>query len=158
MSFTVHRLHPLRHAGSAWRGDGGLYYAGRWNRKGTPLVYAAATRSLATLELLVHLHKASRLKIYGAAFATIPDGLTYTLVTGALPKNWRSPAAYPACQAIAQQWIDDAESPVLEVPSAVEPQELCYLLNPRHPHFKRIKTSPLKPLALDPRIAGLQRD
>ena len=158
MSLIVHRLHPLARAASTWRGEGGLHFAGRWNRKGVPLIYTASTRSLATLEILVHLHKASRLKIYGSASAEIPDGLIRTLVDGVLPKNWRSPAAYSACQAIAMEWIQDAESPVLEVPSAVEPSEFDYLINPRHPDFKRIKCTKLQPLSIDNRLLNLKRN
>ena len=35
-------------------GEGARLYGGRWNRKGTPLVYAASHVSLAVLEALVH--------------------------------------------------------------------------------------------------------
>jgi RES domain-containing protein len=41
---------------------------------------------------------------------------------------------------------------VLAVPSAVIPHELNYLLNPRHPHFKRIRVGRPEPFSFDPRL------
>jgi RES domain-containing protein len=39
----------------AFSGEGSRLYGGRWNSKGIAIVYAAATRSLAILEIFVHI-------------------------------------------------------------------------------------------------------
>ena len=39
----------------AFSGEGSRLYGGRWNSKGIAVVYVAATRSLAMLEILVHM-------------------------------------------------------------------------------------------------------
>jgi RES domain-containing protein len=41
---------------------------------------------------------------------------------------------------------------VLAVPSAVIPQEMNYLLNPRHVNFKRIRVRNPEPFRFDPRL------
>ena len=40
---------------SALDGEGARLWGGRWNSAGRPMVYAAASPSLAVLEVLVHL-------------------------------------------------------------------------------------------------------
>lgn len=49
---TVYRLHSSRYHASS--GDGAAIRGGRWNPSGTPVIYAAASASLAVLEVLVH--------------------------------------------------------------------------------------------------------
>lgn len=54
----LHRICAARFAGTAaeaFRGEGGLSGSGRWHRRGRPIVYTATHRSLAMLEILVHL-------------------------------------------------------------------------------------------------------
>jgi len=69
-----------------------------------------------------------------------------------LPVNWRS---YPPPEALADlgtRWAHELKSPVLAVPSAVIPQELNYLLNPLHSHFKRIRPGNSEAFRFDPRL------
>jgi RES domain-containing protein len=69
-----------------------------------------------------------------------------------LPANWRSHPAPEALAELGTHWAHEAKTPVLAVPSAVIPQELNYLLNPRHAHFKRIRVSDPVPFRFDPRL------
>ncbi len=55
MSLKAWRIVKSRHAPTAFTGDGAGLKGGRWNHPGVPLVYAAGSISLATLEMLVHL-------------------------------------------------------------------------------------------------------
>ncbi len=69
-----------------------------------------------------------------------------------LPANWRR---YPAPDALADlgtRWAHELRTPVLAVPSAVIPQELNYLLNPRHSDFKRIRVGKPEAFRFDPRL------
>jgi RES domain-containing protein len=87
--------------------------------------------------------------------AEIPEELAITrLAPSKLPGSWRS---YPAPEQLAElgtRWAQEARTPVLAVPSAVIPQELNYLLNPRHAHFKRIRVRDPEPFRFDPRLGG----
>lgn len=85
--------------------------------------------------------------------AEIPDSVSIAHVRATdLPKDWRSPSPPAALADIGSGWAEGKEAAVLAVPSAIIPQELNYLLNPRHPHFKRIQIGRPVPFAFDPRL------
>jgi RES domain-containing protein len=50
------------------------------------------------------------------------------------------------------RWLRQGRTEVLEVPSAIVPSEMNYLLNPAHPDFRRIRVWRPLPFALDPRM------
>ena len=134
---VVWRLLTARFAQSAFSGEGARLYGGRWNRKGTPVVYTAGSQSLAMLEMLVQ-DEPLRAR-YVMISATLPGNLKIARVTpGQLPADWREPAARERLQAIGIDWARRRSSPVLAVPSLVIPTETNYLLNPQHPAFSRI--------------------
>jgi RES domain-containing protein len=85
--------------------------------------------------------------------ADLPETLAVSRIAMAdLPTNWRS---YPAPERLAElgtRWAQELKAPVLAVPSAVIPQELNYLLNPRHPEFKRIRVGKPEAFRFDPRL------
>ncbi|HTY76763.1 MAG TPA: RES domain-containing protein [Candidatus Bathyarchaeia archaeon] len=68
------------------------------------------------------------------------------------PRVWRVFPRPVALADLGTRWATGLESAVLAVPSAVIPQELNYLLNPRHPHFKLIQIGRPVPFAFDPRL------
>jgi hypothetical protein len=49
-------------------------------------------------------------------------------------------------------WVRRGSSAVLEVPSALIPDELNYLLNPSHSAFEQIVIGTPRPLDIDPRV------
>src|SRR5204863_6047762 len=51
----AYRIFKPKHAATAFTGEGARLYGGRWNNKGTPMVYTAGSRALAALEMLVHV-------------------------------------------------------------------------------------------------------
>ena len=135
---TVWRLVTARFAKSAFLGDGARLYGGRWNRKGIPLVYTAATQSLAMLEMLVQ-DEPLRAR-YVIIEARIPSGVRIDRVmVEDLPADWRNIAAREKLQAIGTEWAKKRSAAVLAVPSAVIPVESNYLLNPLHQDFRRIR-------------------
>lgn len=123
-----------------------------------PVVYTSATLSLAVMELLVHLDDDDLARAYVAVAAEIPDGLPIGRTRAAdLPRGWRSYPAPAALPELGRRWVTATETAVLAVPSAVIPHELNYLLNPRHPHFKRIRVGRPEPFAFDPRLRPTAR-
>lgn len=134
---TIWRLLTARYAASAFSGEGARLYGGRWNRKGVPMVYTAASQSLAMLELLVQ-DEPLRAR-YVIIAARLPKNLKIEhLRPEQLPINWRDFAAREQLQTIGSDWAKCRLSAVLAVPSVVIPSETNYLLNPLHPSFAKI--------------------
>lgn len=147
----IFRIVTLPHVSTAFSGDGARLYGGRWNPKGWPLVYAAATRSLALLEMLVQ-DQPLRAR-YAFIPADLPDSFRIPRLSAAdLPTGWRTPAAGSQLQQIGHEWLARGASAILAVPSAVLPQEENFLLNPRHAEFRRIRIGAAEELAVDSRL------
>ena len=147
---TVWRLVAEKHVSEAFSGEGARLYGGRWNRKGAAVVYTAATRSLAILEMLV---QASPLPKYMAVPATLPAGLALAAFDeNALPPGWRDMPAPESLWSLGGTWIAAGETCALRVPSAVVPAEYNLLLNPAHPDFGKIRIGAPERLSMDRRL------
>jgi RES domain-containing protein len=59
--------------------------------------------------------------------------------------------------AIGEQWLREARSVALSVPSVVIPQEGNVILNPGHVDFVELVASPPEPLSFDPRMWKVHR-
>jgi RES domain-containing protein len=129
----AYRIAKRRHVLSAFSGEGARAYGGRWNRPGTPIVYAAQSRALAALEALAHFGGAERRIAFVIFEIEIPDELILRLDPSTLPSDWRSPEPRETTQDIGSDWQSSARSAALLVPSVLIPQEHCVLLNPDHP-------------------------
>lgn len=110
----------------------------RWNLRGEKVIYAGSTRSLSTLELIVHRSSIQISKPYKLLVIKI-ESLTNHLECiklEDLPSNWRSIQAYGSLQNLGSKWYQQQKSLILEVPSAVIPQEKNFILNTEHPLFR----------------------
>lgn len=135
---SVWRITTAAYARSAFSGEGARLYGGRWNPKGVPMVYTAASQSLAMLEMLVQ-DQPLRAR-YVMIEARIPGGMPIDrLRVDDLPSDWREFGARAKLQTIGAEWARKRRTAVLAVPSSIVPAESNYLLNPLHPDFKRIK-------------------
>ncbi len=153
---TVWRLCKRRHA--ALDGQGARLAGGRWNSRGTAVVYASETLSLAALELLVHCDAAFLPDDLVAIPIEIPDGLPARRIEAAsLARTWRHHPAPESLARLGDAWASDRGSAVLSVPSAVVPGERNFLLNPAHPDFKRIRAGRPEKFSLDARLAAARR-
>jgi RES domain-containing protein len=149
----VHRICKARYAKTALSGVGGLESAGRWHRKGQPVVYAASTLSLAALEYFVHLGRTDSRITFVSVQAIIPAELvTETVSPAALPRDWNSSPPIAATMDLGTQWCAEMRGAVIKVPSALVQGEFNFLLNPRHPDFPRITVSPPEPFSFDVRM------
>lgn len=149
------RIVQARWAERAFDGEGARLYGGRWNPVGSPVVYLADTRALAALETLVHAEGSLRKVAYLRYEVSFPKQLVevadLTGVTDALSACMVSPRT----QAVGAAWLARGTHPVLEVRSAIIPEEPNYLLNPRHAKFDRLKIGKAEGFAFDPRLTGV---
>ncbi len=141
----VYRLCKAAHI--ALDGEGARLWGGRWNSAGSPMVYTAATPSLAVLEILVHLDLPAEL---------LPDDLR--LLSIEVPDDAPSyqldadPNDDAACLAQGDAFLVAGEALSLRVRSVVVPQEWNILLNVRHAEMSRVTIIANEPFQLDPRL------
>jgi RES domain-containing protein len=69
-----------------------------------------------------------------------------------LPDEWRELPAPSSTRDFGSQWVMQARSPVLRVPSIVVDGEFNYILNPRHADFGQLKVGAPVPFSFDPRL------
>jgi RES domain-containing protein len=128
-------------------------FGGRWNHRGTRVVYTSSSLSLAALETLAHFDEEEGPDALVAIPADMPDDVPITRIKiSELASNWRTTPAPESLAEIGTRWTMARHSLVLAVPSAIIPQELNYLLNPLHPQVKRIRVGRPKPFSFDPRL------
>ena len=151
---TVWRIVKRRHAATAFDGKGAQRFGGRWSSPGRRAVYVSATKSLATLELLVHLDVAQPLPRLVAFAFDLDERFVEQLPLDQLPRDWRKLQGLIVTQRLGDEWLASGRAVALAVPSAIVPEESNYLLNPAHPAYARLKFRRPMPVVLDPRLFG----
>lgn len=127
---------------------------GRFTPPGRPAVYCASHRSLAVLEVAVHLDETARAKSWSLVGADIPEDeiRIVALEPEDLGRNWRATPAPSALQALGGMWLERELSAVLRVPSVLVSGEWNFLLNPLHAEFSRIEVQEAIDFDFDPRL------
>ncbi|MEJ0001155.1 MAG: RES family NAD+ phosphorylase [Verrucomicrobiota bacterium] len=148
----VWRLVKARFAREPFSGEGGRLFGGRWNNVGVPAIYTSEHRSLAALEVLVHLNGIIPTELYRMISYEIDEAWTQALPAGELPPDWRQEPPSPSTMDWGSQWARDKRSVALAVPSAVIPEEKNIILNPDHPDVGKVKAGPATDFAFDPRL------
>lgn len=146
------RVTKRRHGATAFDGKAAAHYGGRWNSPGRRAVYASSTKSLALLEILVHLDVGVPLPRLVAFTFSVDDRLIERAKPGDLPRQWRTSAGLAATQRVGDAWLAAARSLALAVPSAIVPEEWNYVLNPLHPAFTKLHPGRGVPFLVDPRL------
>lgn len=111
--------------------------ANRWNYNGQNVIYTGSSRSLSTLELVVHRGSIIPKIKYKVMVISIADydHLIRQILISDLPLDWREMSAYSKLQKIGYEWYENQETLVLKVPSAVIPNECNFIINSEHPDF-----------------------
>lgn len=126
----------------------------RWNKKDEFIIYTGSSRSLSTLETVVHRAGINMKNSYKILKILIED---FTLIKEVdikdLPKNWTSIEAYIELQEIGSKWYNSNETLVLKVPSAIIKEEHNYMINTKHPLFSdNVKLESVEDFVWDKRL------
>lgn len=139
-------------------GIGARIYGGRWNQKGTAILYTSESVSLATVEYLVHVPLSIAPTNLNLATFQIPDEITpEEIISTDLPVNWRE---YPAPSVLAESgtdWVRANKSLLLRVPSVVVAHEFNILINPLHPDMKHVTILQVENYKADKRLFRSER-
>ena len=83
----------------------------------------------------------------------IPDHLSLEVIdVKQLSDGWNSGSLTDETRMLGAAWAAELRGCVLRVPSAVLPEEHCFLLNPAHPEFAGIVFEPARPFRFDQRL------
>lgn len=145
------RLCKRKFAAGAFSGEGARLEGGRWNDKGTRLVYCSSSISLAMLEVLVNTPELPQEMV--SLELTLPDSVAVESWTPKdLPSNWTSFPSPAALKARGSEWVGSGRTVALWVPSAVVPGETNLLINPQHPDWVRCKLGAPKRISFETRL------
>src|SRR5699024_2021667 len=96
------RLVAPRWADAAFDGAGASRTGGRWNRKGTNVVYLGGSLALAALELLAHVDYHQALREHVAIPVDFSEELVLRLEEDTLPSGWTTPRGLAHTQALGE--------------------------------------------------------
>ncbi len=139
-------------------GAGARATGGRWNARGTPLVYASTSRALVCLETVVHLgggialplnRYLVRIDIPAAAWGA------RTVLDVDQHVGWDALPAGRVSIAWGTAWAAQGASLLAQVPSVIVPEEHNLLINPAHPHASQLRATKLRRWLYDPRALRL---
>jgi RES domain-containing protein len=151
--FSLFRICDARF--DALDGGGAELHGGRWNPKGTPVVYCSMSLELAILEKRVHASgKIPRNQLRHSI--AVPSNLDFEEIEAIdLTPDWRGRQGFT--QSIGEEWVRSARTVGLIVPSAVTDDSAVknVLLNPVHPEFCAIQVETSKEMRWDPRLWDL---
>ena len=121
-----------------WSGEGARLKGGRWNRPGTPAIYAATSYASAALEILVHANIGRMPRGFRYVSINVPDDAPVDTLTAADVPGWD---ALPPSRSrdIGNAWLRGRTGVVLLVPSIVtQGLDQNAVINPLHPDYDRI--------------------
>lgn len=147
--------HTPEYAADDLGGGGAKRVGGRWNRKGTAVLYTSESIALATLESLAHEPAALSLRNAFLVRLCVPASVwrkREEISAGTLPISWCAEPAGSTTLDLGEAWLASVRSALLAVPSVIVPEESNILINPIHPDAKRIRADIMRQYIYDPRL------
>ena len=134
---------------------GSQRYGGRWNPRGTGILYTARSPELALLETIVHLPPLTLPELPQLWLSTLrlPDepNLVFWLEPDRLPPYWQT-GTLAETGLIMSDWLQNPFALAVAVPSAILDEAYNILLHPAHPAFSRVEVLAQRPIPLDRRL------
>ena len=132
-------------------GEGAFLAGGRWNSKGTRLVYTSENSSLSMLEALAHITMLNLAQLYCMQIFDIPDSVI-DLDISALPAEWQQNPSPDFLKKYGDSFARENKTLAMKVPSVIMPDSSNYLINPAHPLFAGIKQVAVRNVSFDQRL------
>lgn len=134
-------------------GTGARLYGGRWNSEGRPMLYTASSRSLAMLEVLVHLPPLLVPDNYCLVEIELPGNSILQVAVQTLPNNWHDDISVSNfTRRMGDEFLKKQEYLIMAVPSIIVPAEFNYLINPRHADMEKAQIIHVSPFRFDDRL------
>jgi RES domain-containing protein len=118
-------------------GAGAYKYGGRWNSKGTYVVYTASTLALARCEMARHANLDSLPEGMMVYEIEIPDEHCLDIQT--LPEDWRADPESSSTQLVGDRLMQNPDVLSIKVPSVCDTKSVNYVLNVSSRYFSLVK-------------------
>ena len=136
-------------------GEGARLFGGRWNKRGTNMLYFSSHLSLAVLEVLAHFDQSLMPKdLYFTEIEIDDKWINKDEDFSILKNHFRDNPPHFSTQEFGSNWIIKNEFVGLKVPSAIIPLEFNVLINPQHKNWSKHKVVKTEILQLDARVIG----
>lgn len=146
----VYRITGKKYAGDL-TGTGAAMFGGRWNKKGSPVLYTGENKEIALLETIVHTPPMLVPKL-DILTLEIPDNSITTVKISQLPKNWKVYPAPTILSEIGEDWIEKGKTIALKVPSCIiHSAHICILIC-RHPEYFKVRLIERRNFKFDSRL------
>jgi RES domain-containing protein len=140
------KRHPL------WDGTGAALVGGRWNSPGRAVIYGSLSYACAMLETLAHASIGRIPKTHRFLIVDVPPGIAVERHDAReLPSAWDAENSSSA-RNFGDQWLKEARSAILLVPSVVAKLEWNALVNPLHPDAPKLIISKPENVVWDKRL------
>jgi len=138
-------------------GKGAETTGGRWNRKGTPVIYASGSIALSFLETLVHLTGPQPLPLNRYLVKIDIPAAEWKARAQFDPRRhvgWDALPAGLVSLSWGTAWLQSRSTLLAEVPSIVVPDEFNVLINPGHPDISKLRAKKIRRWNYDARLAS----
>jgi RES domain-containing protein len=135
-------------------GQGGVFASARWHHAGTAVLYAAPSPSLAMLEVLVHIDS-TQFGERSAIELDVPNSSIERVSLEHMVQLMRdAPSEDPQrlMRDHGSNWLHEAQTLLLEVPSLIVPFERNCLINPNHALMRKVRVLRTERVRLDSRL------
>jgi len=136
-------------------GKGAESTGGRWNKKGTPLIYTSGSIALACLETVVHLGGFSPLPVnrYLVRIDVSDDAWEKRVIFDPSTNiGWDALPEGLVSIDWGTHWATSGVSLLAQVPSVVVPEEPNIIINPKHPRASTLVATKLRRWTYDARM------
>lgn len=128
-------------------------FGGRWNSRGTRMVYTSDSRALAKLEVAVNVALHRIPKNYFMTIIEIPDVAVADYNSKLLEgKNWKNNPPIKFTQSEGDNFVKSGSDLALKVPSVVVEGDYNYIINPSHPNIGLVKIVATEKFSFDMRL------
>jgi len=144
----VFRIVKKVYSATCFSGFGSNLSGGRWNSRGTAIVYTSTSISLAVLEIIVHWQPLTIIPEFVICKGVVPKKLIENSNIDLKDSSYN----ILKTQSIGDAWIKSNSSLALRVPSVIIPEESNILINPAHEDYKNFKFIEATDFKLDERL------
>jgi len=135
-------------------GRGGLMSSARWHDH-LPVIYTSVNSATCILEKLVHLLPEEIHHDLTMSILSVDESLSSEMIEiTQLPAIWKHYPAPDILKRIGNAWLMAKSSPLLFVPSVIDPYSQNVLINPLHPDAVHITVGKVEPFTYDERLTA----